>query len=119
MLPQKVEKLILIRGDSLLFEQKLISNDGAPLTINDVSSIYLTLKSKMTYDAPIILQKTLADMELTADGVLHGGFAPEETEALNYGTYYFDIEVTLVDGYRASKNFELKITEEVTTHGGN
>ena len=104
----------IIKGDTLPIKTSLKNGEGQAIDIEDIKTIYCTFK-KYGYGEPIF-QKTLEDMEYT-DGVLHIVFESEDTQNLNAGDYVFDIEVTLISGYRKTRVFEIRLLEEVTNHG--
>lgn len=105
-----------IRGDTFYFSTLLSYSDKTPVLLNDIETIFVTCRKYPNINFPIIFQKTLEDVTLDEQGVLHIAFEKEDTEDLDYGQYFFDIEVTLKSGYRKSvlKTFTLK--QETTIH---
>lgn len=76
--------IYLTRGDSATLELAIYDEDGEPYepTQNDV--IVLTIKSNvLNYDYK--LRKTFESLSLT--------ITPEESEKLNFGTYFFDVRL--------------------------
>ena len=80
------------RGDTIALQFQRKDLDGEPITTTP-TAIYFTVKE--SFDVPfMVIQKTLADMEMDADGFWHFTIAPAETEVLPYGEYVYDVEVT-------------------------
>lgn len=107
-----------VRGDTFAFKKKLKFADGSPVKANDVEMLLITFKSEPKDSSPIIFQKKLNDVIIDQDGYCHVVFKPKDTEKLVYGTYYFDIEVTLTNGLRKTSLEKIQLTEETTSHGG-
>lgn len=97
--------------------------DYRPITINiknlsvtELDEIYITCK-KNSKVKDFLFQKKLSNGTITKDeeGYYHFGIMPEDTEELNYGDYYFDIEV-----YNENPLIKqtivgtLKLTDEIT-----
>lgn len=110
--------LKFVRGDTCLFKVKLITNGEGIIARKDIDTIFITCRQETTKDSNTLFIKTMEDMVLDADGYLHCKFDPSDTENLYYGTYYFDIEITLKSGYRKSKLYQFELTQETTMHGG-
>lgn len=105
------------RGDTMPFKVKLINKNGDSINENDIDTLFVTCRQLPSKTSPILFQKQLSD--ITIEGkYIHITFNPEDTENLDYGTYYFDIEITLNSGYRKTKLYEFELTEETTIHGG-
>lgn len=107
-----------IRGDTLPFKTKICLNDETAIATEDIDTLLITGRSKTSKTSPIIFQKTLEDVTIDQDGYLHAVIEPEDTQELSYGDYYFDIEITLNTGYRKSRLYQFKITEETSIHEG-
>ena len=105
-----------VRGDSFLFKVLLGSKGDEPINQNLVQTLYITFRKYANIDSDIIFQKTLSDVRIDDDGYCHASFLPEDTEDLAYGKYFFDIEVTLTNGYRKSRLYEVELTKETTIH---
>lgn len=110
-----IKNINSIRGDSIPLKFAIKTADGQIVQINDIETLYLTCKKNTDNVAPILFQKTLEDMTLS-DDYYHVVIEPEDTEKLNYGEYFFDIEVTLKNGYRKTSFHTLNLTDEVTLH---
>ena len=106
-----------IRGDTIGISFSLKYKDDNVVSKEEIDSLFITIK-KSIYTEEIIFQKTLENVEIDENGIVHLVFEPEDTECLEYGKYVFDIEVTLKSGYRKTKLSEFNITGETTFHGG-
>lgn len=106
-----------IRGDTFAFKFPIKLANKAIITKNDIYTLFITARKYTTETSPILFQKTLDDVEIDTDGYCHVKINPEDTEKLTYRLYYFDVEITLKNGYRKSKLFEFKLTQETTIHG--
>ena len=107
-----------VRGDSYPFKIKIKDKNGNPIHIEDIKSLFITFKHDTRRDSKIIFQKTLLDVDIDNEGYCHCIFNPEDTETLTYGPYFFDIEVTLINGYRKTSIYSIELTDETSTHGG-
>lgn len=106
-----------VRGDSFPFKFSIKNENGDNVNIEDIDTLFITCKKNLDDKASIIFQKTLEDVTIE-DGYCHAIFNPIDTQKLNYGKYYFDIEVTLNNGYRKSELYTFTLTEETTLHRG-
>lgn len=80
----------ITRGDSAIFALAIKKADGEPYKIGEGDTVIFTVK-KSTFDTKIITQKKVVD------GVVR--LHPEDTKGLEYGTYYYDVELTQADGF--------------------
>ena len=103
------------RGDTIGLKFQRKDADGEVIT-DTPTSMYLTVKTSYSASAYII-QKSLDDMTMDEDGTWHVVIDPEDTEALPYGTYVFDIEVTAYGYVTTICKDSLKLTEEATWSG--
>lgn len=114
---RKITNIKLTRGDSLAFKTRVIFRNGSIADKKDIESFFVTFKKGTNNISPIIFQKTIDDINFDDDGYLHCLFNPEDTENLDYGIYYFDIEVTS-NNIRKTKLIQVILTPETTIHGG-
>ena len=105
-----------VRGDSFPFKVLLSFADKKPIKKSDISTLFVTCRQYANTNFPILFQKELDDVEIDKDGYCHIVFEPADTEGLDYGKYFFDIEITLNSGYRKSKLYEFELTKETTIH---
>lgn len=106
------------RGDTFLFKVQITNADSKPIILEEIDTLFITCKEQPFDDYPILFDKKLEDVTIDEEGYCHIVFDPENTESLNYSTYYFDIEITLKSGFRKTELYTFKLTEKVTTHGG-
>lgn len=107
-----------IRGDTFPFKTRLTYKNEQPVLKSDIETLLITCRKAPDKYFPIIFQKNLEDVEIDSNGYCHVVFKPEDTETLEYGIYFFDIEVTLKNGYRKTKLESFALTQETSTHGG-
>lgn len=88
--------------------------DPAGHTITDApEAMYLTIKRGWDV-TDFVIQKKLTDMTQDENGGWHTIIAASETAGLNYGTYVFDLEVTVLGCVTTICKDELMITKEAT-----
>lgn len=105
------------RGDTRPLKFKIINKDKSKtFGPDDIRELYFTLKTDKN-SRRVFIQKTKNDFIFDDDGIWHFVIKPEDTERMAYGKYYYDIEVTLLNGFRQTKDGYLEITGEATTHG--
>lgn len=80
----------ITRGDSAIFALAIKKADGSPYKIAEGDTVIFTIK-KSTFDTKIITQKKVVN------GVVR--LNPDDTKGLEYGTYYYDVELTQADGF--------------------
>ena len=83
----------LTRGDSAVLLLTIRKDDESEYELQAGDSVLFTVKNSV-YDTAIIVQKKLAD------GVIK--LNPDDTKNLQYGTYYYDVELTQSDGFVAT-----------------
>lgn len=102
----------LTRGDTKKYYFQRKNKDGEVI-IDAPSAIYFTVK-RQYFDQDPLIQKTLDDMTLDADGTYHFTIEPTDTDGLKYGTYVFDIQVVNANVKTTIAKGNLVVTEEVT-----
>lgn len=105
-----------VRGDSFAFKILLSFANKKPIKLSDINTLFVTCRQYPNESSAIIFQKLLSDIEIDSLGYAHIVFNPEDTESLQYGKYFFDVEITLTSGYRKSALFEFELTKEATIH---
>lgn len=83
----------LTRGDSAVLLLKIQRENGSEYELQAGDSVLFTVKNSV-YDTAVIIQKKLID------GVIK--INPDDTKNLQYGTYYYDVELTQSDGFVAT-----------------
>lgn len=107
------------RGDTFSFKTRIKTKDDTPIKIEDLLTIFVTVKECESDTAAVLFQKKKDEVTLDSDGYLHVVFLPKDTEELTANsTYYFDIEVTTKSGIRKTKKGSFKLKWDATTHEG-
>ena len=109
-------ELEFVRGDTFPFKAPLKFKDGTNVKDSDIKTLFVTCRRAPEKGSPIIFQKNLSNVTIE-DGYCHVIFNPEDTEDLDYGKYYFDIEVTLNNGTKKTRTVKFELTKETTIHG--
>ena len=79
----------LTRGDTGKIDLNITDSNGDPYTRNEGDIVTFTVKAAPTDLQPII-QKTIdEDNNFTIE--------PEDTAKLNYGVYFYDVQMTLAE----------------------
>lgn len=112
-------KFSIKKGDTFARKTRFRQeSDGAILKSDDLKSLFITLRSQPYENYDILLQKKLEDVTFDEECYCHFVFTSEDMERLDYGTYYFDISITLNNGYRKTVLYELEITKKTTFYNG-
>lgn len=101
------------RGDTFAFCIPIESE--TEITINDVETLFCTCRLLPVKTSPIIFEKTLDNIKIDNEGV-HIVINPEDTQELEYGKYYFDIELTLKNNYRVTYTGIFNLLYETSFH---
>lgn len=80
----------LTRGDSAVLLLKIQKSNESEYELQAGDSVLFTVK-KSVYDTDVIIQKKLTDGAIRLN--------PDDTKDLEYGTYYYDVELTQSDGF--------------------
>lgn len=83
----------LTRGDSAVLLLKIQKDDESEYELQAGDSVLFTVKNSV-YDTAVIMQKKLIDGAIKLN--------PSDTKNLQYGTYYYDVELTQSDGFVAT-----------------
>lgn len=108
MLQITSNEVSLTRGDSADLHVIIYDLEGNVYELQTGDTLTFTMKYNcITED--IIIQK-----DITEDSTIH--IHPEDTNGLNYGTYWFDVQLTKEDGkvYTVIDPHKFNITKEVT-----
>ena len=100
--------IALTRGDSARLHLNVCDIDGKEYEIKESDTIFFTVKKSVKEHQPIIQKTAIAGViELT----------PDDTAALEYGYYIYDVELRQADGFTQTvvPPSRFKLTEEVTT----
>ena len=109
-------KLNFRRGDTCAFRVPIKFKAGQVVLQEDVETLYVTVKRLPERSCEKIFVKKLEDVTIDENGV-HIKFEPKDTEELDYGIYYGDIEITTKSEARKTVLFEIELTSETSSHG--
>ena len=106
-----MNEIISTRGDTI-YRQININKNGTAYTLQDGEKLYFTVK----LDNTAVIKKEFGYADLV-DGKVIVKILPEETNALPYGSYSYDVEVHFLNGDVATiiKASDFKLTKEITT----
>lgn len=114
-----MEELEFVRGDTFAFKFKIVNKDKVVIPPEELESLFITCRRRPERESEIYFQKTITDINFE-DNYYHVIINPEDTETLSYpqNCYYLDIEATTKNKFRKTKLYELRLTKETTSHGG-
>lgn len=105
----ETQNLTMVRGDTYAFDLTLNLDESVT-----VEGIAFSCKKKET-DTEYIFTKTLDDgITLTEGSTYRVRVAPEDTEGVKAGTYYYDLELKLGDDVYTPLKGTMKIIQDVT-----
>ena len=100
--------ITMVKGDTLSFGLLIDGLDG-----QDLDSAYMTCKSNKSNDN--IFQKSLDDgISKYDDGQYIVRVAPEDTEDVEAGKYFYDLQISVNDDVFTVMHGVLEITQDVT-----
>ena len=105
----------ITKGDNKSFKFQRKTKNGEVIT-DLPDEIYITFKPN-AYDEKALFQKRLGDSTIKFnEDTNHYEFEiiPSDTDDLNYGTYYFDIELISNGKKKTIHKGELEITKQYT-----
>lgn len=110
-----MEDVEIIRGDTATLAFPMNNKSGETIQLTDIETLIMTCRNKC-YD--ILFSKETEDFRFE-DGKYKVDLKAEDTEQSNFtNPLYFDIEVTLKNGTRKSRIYELNLVKDYTVHGG-
>lgn len=89
MLKVENNTIYLTRGDSANLNVEIINDAGDIYTLEDGDVCEFTVK-KYTTSNEVILKKQITNGEMKIN--------PDDTRNLDYGIYYYDVQVTMKNG---------------------
>ena len=113
MLQITENEVFLTRGDSADLEVIVYDLEGNVYELQEGDTLVFTMKYNcITSD--ILIQKNI-----TENSTIH--IVPSDTNSLSYGTYQFDVQLTLANGkvYTVIAPHNFNIMKEVTFNAGN
>lgn len=104
--------LTLTRGDSASYVISAAHADGSVRPFAEGDKVYFTVKSSTTTDT-IKLQRVIESFD---EGRATVYITPEDKDALGYGKWVYDVQLTAADGsvFTIIKPSIFEITSEVT-----
>lgn len=85
----------MTRGDSETLTVLCRNSDGSPHPFEVGDTVYFTVKWSPNADEKL-MQKVVTDFGEKGEAVIE--IAPEDTKALNFGTYKYDVQLTFASG---------------------
>lgn len=108
MVSIKNNRITMTRGDTCRMKINLSDADGGTYTPQEGDEIRFAAKKTYADEEPVIF-KTVPLDTMTLE------LAPEDTKSLDFGTYVYDMQITMADGTVntfVTKGY-LKLDEEV------
>ena len=104
---EMTKAISLTRGDSLYLDVSF-EQDGEPYTPNPGDAVRFAMKRNIE-DAECLILKSIPTNTMTLY------IEPEDTKELEFGVYWYDIQLTTVDGdvYTTIGPAKFKLTKEV------
>ena len=81
------QNITIVRGDSLSFNIVMYGE------IQSLDSVYFTVKKDWNNANPTFQKSLVNGVSLIDEGVYAVRVAPEDTETLNVGQYYYDLQI--------------------------
>ena len=105
-----------VRGDTIALGVELYDEDGELLT-DDLDEAYFSCKQNPEGNT-YVFQKTLGSgITKASTGVYKIRVAPEDTNNLSVGTYYYDFEAHIDDDVYTMAKGKLKLEQDITREG--
>lgn len=107
MLTCQNNTIVLTRGDTAILKLNIVDEKGTPYKLTDGDVVIFTLKRSVR-ERDVIFQKSMVDEKITIQ--------PQDTANLEYGQYFYDVELTKEDGFVATviPPHRFIVAEEVT-----
>lgn len=108
----------IIRGDTATISVTITNKNGDTIEFEDIDTLILTCRKMPSKSNEVLFKKTKEDFRFE-DNKYKVDLKAEDTEQLKLDKpAYFDIEVTLKNGTRKSRIYEMSIIKDYTIHGG-
>lgn len=105
-----------VRGDTIALGVELLDEDGELLT-DDLDAAYFSCKADPS-DSNYVFQKSLTDgITKVEAGKYTVRVAPEDTEDLEPGSYFYDLEITIGSDVYTPLKGRLKLEQDITREG--
>ena len=114
-----MNEIEFVRGDTPKLSFPIINKSGEVIPMENIDTLILTCRRNPDKSYKILFEKNKGDFTFE-DNKYKVKLKAEDTQELTYSnnTFYFDIEVTLTNGTRKTKLFELNLEKDCTIHGG-
>ena len=110
------------RGDTHnLRKFKITDKQGKEITLTNADKLYFTMKTSTDVSEYVLQKRIGSGIEIQEDGYYHITMESKDTKNLEYGDYFYDIELKLINPKEIVKTvIEGTITlEDEVTWGGN
>ena len=84
----------MIRGDTETIKVSCKDAQGVDVPLEDGDTLYFTVKYSVDTEEKK-LQKVITEFP---DGIAYINISPDDTKSMNFRNYYYDIQLTRVDG---------------------
>ena len=101
------------RGDTKRFKFQLKDSEGNILVLSNTDQLYFTVKDNPRSTTPLI-QKKIGSGIVYNDGYYYVTISPLDTDALDYRTYGYDIELKSDGLVKTLLIGSITLTEEYT-----
>lgn len=108
-----MEENNFIRGDSYVIEFTLSDENNENIELDSIDTLILT--ARIYPDSSILFSKNKKDFKLE-NKVYVVEILPQDTQELIIDKFYYDIEITLIDGTRSSYLGIIDLEKDITTH---
>lgn len=108
-----MEENNFIRGDSYVIEFTLSDENNENIELDSIDTLILT--ARIYPDSSILFSKNKKDFKLE-NKVYVVEIFPQDTQELIIDKFYYDIEITLIDGTRSSYLGIIDLEKDITTH---
>lgn len=104
------ENITMVKGDTLAFNAEVFDENGDAITVD---SAYFTCKKRVT-DSEKTFQKSLNGGITQTDGILTVRVAPEDTEEVDAGQYFYDFQIGVGNDIYTIMRGVLSLEQNVT-----
>lgn len=109
------EDIRLVRGDTGLYKLNLTDKEGNKIILSDAGNIYFTVKENVEIEECLISKSIGNGISLGDDMNYHIVVDGEDTDKLNFQSYFYDIQVKIdAETRRTVKRGHFIVEYEVT-----
>lgn len=110
-----MEDVEIIRGDTATLSFPINNKSGEVIQLADIETLIMTCRNRCE---EIVFEKNTENFRFE-DNKYKVDLKAEDTEQINFSNpLFFDIEVTLKNGIRKTRLYELNLVKDKTIHGG-